>query len=251
MNSTCVGEIMNKYSEIYTKISTDELQKLLDTSNSISDVLRKLSRSISTGGNYRTLMRRISDEGLSLDMLSVNRSVFFSEHSKKVNRRIPDAELFIKNSKHGRNLIRNRLLKNKLIPYKCSGCGIKNIYNDAPISLQIDHINGINNDHRIENLRYLCPNCHSQTPTYSGKRAHIHHKKKCQCGREIGVKSKICKKCSSFKKRKMPPISDVELLNFVTNLSFVEIGRKFNVSDNTVRKWCKYYNLPYRKMDMH
>ena len=40
---------------------------------------------------------------------------------------------------------------------------------DKKLSLQLDHINGINNDHRIENLRFLCPNCHSQTETYAGK----------------------------------------------------------------------------------
>ena len=43
------------------------------------------------------------------------------------------------------------------------------VWLDEPITLQLDHINGINNDHRIENLRILCPNCHSQTSTYAGK----------------------------------------------------------------------------------
>jgi 5-methylcytosine-specific restriction endonuclease McrA len=52
--------------------------------------------------------------------------------------------------------------------YKCQCCGISE-WLDKPISLQLDHINGINNDHRIENLRFLCPNCHSQTDTYAGK----------------------------------------------------------------------------------
>jgi len=49
--------------------------------------------------------------------------------------------------------------------YVCSECGISE-YNNKPIRLQIDHINGDNKDHRQENLRYLCPNCHTQTETW-------------------------------------------------------------------------------------
>jgi hypothetical protein len=52
--------------------------------------------------------------------------------------------------------------------YKCSICFISD-WNNKPIVLEIDHINGINSDNRAENLRYVCPNCHSQTSTYKGK----------------------------------------------------------------------------------
>ena len=52
--------------------------------------------------------------------------------------------------------------------YKCEICGISE-WQGKELSLQLDHINGINNDNRIENLRLLCPNCHSQTETFSGR----------------------------------------------------------------------------------
>ena len=42
-------------------------------------------------------------------------------------------------------------------------------YNNKPLILQLDHINGINDDNRIENLRFLCPNCHSQEDTYAAR----------------------------------------------------------------------------------
>ena len=47
-------------------------------------------------------------------------------------------------------------------------CGISEWLGN-PLALQLDHINGVNNDHRLTNLRFLCPNCHSQTDTYAGK----------------------------------------------------------------------------------
>lgn len=61
-----------------------------------------------------------------------------------------------------------RLQKELGLEYRCDNCKISE-WLDKPISLQLDHINGINNDHRLENLRLLCPNCHSQTETFAGK----------------------------------------------------------------------------------
>lgn len=56
--------------------------------------------------------------------------------------------------------------------YRCSICGNTGEWNSKKLVLQLDHINGIHNDNRIENLRLLCPNCHSQTDTFCGKRVY-------------------------------------------------------------------------------
>ena len=80
----------------------------------------------------------------------------------------PNSEMFIKESKYSNLPIRRRILDGNLIDYKCQRCGIDS-WNGESITLELDHINGQNNDHRIENLRFLCPNCHSQTETYKGK----------------------------------------------------------------------------------
>ena len=67
-----------------------------------------------------------------------------------------------------RACVRRVIIKDSLLPYECSECGISE-WNGRKLALHLDHINGKNGDHRLENLRFLCPNCHSQTETYTGK----------------------------------------------------------------------------------
>jgi len=70
--------------------------------------------------------------------------------------------------------LKKRLISLNLIENKCAICGIK-IWNNKPICLELDHIDGDNSNHKRKNLRLLCPNCHSQTNTYRGKNSK--HKK--------------------------------------------------------------------------
>lgn len=80
-----------------------------------------------------------------------------------------DAEVFVENSTYPRKNIKKRILEKNLLEYKCACCGLGGYWNDMPLVLQLDHINGVNNDHRLTNLRFLCPNCHTQQDTYAGK----------------------------------------------------------------------------------
>jgi hypothetical protein len=92
----------------------------------------------------------------------------------------------------------------------------------------LDHINGIRNDHRISNLRFLCPNCDSQTSTFCGKNKHIPKKPK-------------EKKISTYfhpTKIKWPSLN--QLLEDLKNMSYVALGKKLGVSDNAIRKHIKY-----------
>ncbi len=79
-------------------------------------------------------------------------------------------EVFVVNSDYARHNLKRRILKGNMIPYKCDCCGIKAEWQGKPMPLILDHINGINNDNRLENLRFVCSNCDSQLPTYKNKR---------------------------------------------------------------------------------
>ena len=74
-----------------------------------------------------------------------------------------------KHSSYGTAKVKKRLIEEGIMKCECAWCGITDTWNGKPIVLHLDHINGVNNDHRLENLRLLCPNCHSQTDTYAGK----------------------------------------------------------------------------------
>ena len=84
-------------------------------------------------------------------------------------RKLSNETVFVENSTYPRHRLKERIIKQSIIDYKCSCCGNVGVYNDKPLSLQLDHINGINNDNRLDNLRFLCPNCHAQSDTYAAK----------------------------------------------------------------------------------
>lgn len=66
-----------------------------------------------------------------------------------------------------RQNIKRRLILAGILENRCELCGISE-WRGKPLSIQIDHINGVRDDNRLENLRMLCPNCHSQTDTFAG-----------------------------------------------------------------------------------
>jgi len=73
-------------------------------------------------------------------------------------------KLFTENSQYRGIHIKRYIIKYNLLEYKCQWCGLTNEWHGRPLSLELDHINGIGNDNRLENLRFLCHNCHSQEP---------------------------------------------------------------------------------------
>jgi len=86
-------------------------------------------------------------------------------------------EIFSANSKSGNRVVVQCIKQHNLIPHdKCYNCGLGDWLNGALV-LELDHINGNNLDHRLVNLRFLCPNCHSQTPTYKGRNINKGNKK--------------------------------------------------------------------------
>lgn len=138
-------------------ICNDEFINIVKKSFYLKDIVKKCGYTASLNKRTRDkIKKRITD--LNIDI----------SHFKYPGRKSLK-ELCIIDGKYHRGGLKRRLLKNNLLENKCYECGQLPFYNKKVLVLQLDHINGNNKDNRLENLRMLCPNCHSQTSTFSGK----------------------------------------------------------------------------------
>ena len=145
---------------------TDEqFVKLIKSSTNISEVLFKLGYSVK-GNSWGFSQVRRRMETLNLSSSDFKGKSAMVEKNKQSA--LTAVDLLKENCKHNRSNLRRFIINNKLLPYRCAMCGALE-WNGKTLSLELDHINGINNDNRLENLRFLCPNCHSQTTTYGSR----------------------------------------------------------------------------------
>jgi hypothetical protein len=149
-----------------SKISDESFSKAIKENVSIAAALKSLGLT-PNGASYR--MVRIRIQSLDLDTSHILGQGHLKGKKNKWAKKIPMSEILIENSSYSSmDRLKKRLVKEGLLDYECNECGIST-WRDKPFTLQLEHKNGINSDHRIENLCFLCPNCHSQTPTFAGR----------------------------------------------------------------------------------
>lgn len=147
------------------KLSDEQFVELLKKSSTISEVLFKLGYTVKGNSwGYSQIKRRMDDLNLDYSIFKGKSAVIKTGRLNNVRKE----DILKENCKHQRTVLRRYVIKNNLIPYKCAICGCTE-WQGKTLSLELDHINGINNDNRLENLRFLCPNCHSQTSTYGSR----------------------------------------------------------------------------------
>lgn len=149
----------------------DDLTKAVQESNTISDVIRKLNLSVTASGNFQTMKNHIAR--LQLDTTHFVGQGWTKDKARKHPTSIPLIEILIENSLFtSSHNLRQRLIAENFKKDECERCGL-NEWMGEKLPLELDHINGNNKDNRIENLRILCPNCHSLTPTWRGRKNKI------------------------------------------------------------------------------
>lgn len=144
------------------KWTDDEFIKAVKSSYTIAEVMRKLNLAKS-GGGYPLIKKHVARLGLDTSHFTGKASGRGGCKTKSLD------EILVENSSFSRCWLKTRLLREGLLASVCSICGQGNVWQGNPLTLILDHINGINNDHRLQNLRMVCPNCNAQLPTSRGQ----------------------------------------------------------------------------------
>ena len=153
-------------SSIKRKWSNTELVKAVKNTTSIRQVLHTLGLA-EAGGNYDHIKKEILNLGLSIS--------HFTGKGWRKGKIIPREPIYtlkqimVKDSSYKTFKLKKRLFLEKIKEPKCEECGWSKTSLDGRIPVELDHINGQKDDNRLENLRILCPNCHSLKLTHKGK----------------------------------------------------------------------------------
>jgi hypothetical protein len=147
-------------------ISKNDMQILVEKSSTFSDILRNLGLS-HKGGNCKTLKNVLNFHNISFDHIKQGRNSTSGKNFSLPKVSLDD--ILIENSSYARVHLKARLIKEGLLENKCYLCNSDPTWYDKPLVMVLDHINGISDDNRKENLRLLCPNCNSQQQTFAGR----------------------------------------------------------------------------------
>ncbi|MFA5967218.1 MAG: HNH endonuclease signature motif containing protein [Patescibacteria group bacterium] len=144
-----------------------ELKQAVRKSFSVRQVLLKLGLR-PAGGNYEQIQQYIKE--CKLDANHFRGKGWNAGMTGIGKPRIPLEKILVRNSNFQSFKLKKRLFCTGLKPRHCELCGWAQHSVTGHLPLELDHINGDRHDNRIKNLRILCPNCHSLTETYRGKK---------------------------------------------------------------------------------
>jgi hypothetical protein len=147
------------------KWTVEQLFEAVKHSTSVRQVLAKIGL-VEAGGNYAQIKKYLKE--YNLDTSHFKGIGWNKGMSGRYLPYTPLEKILVQNSPYQSFKLKKRLFIEKLKTPKCEECGWNKMSKDGRIPLELDHINGDRHDNRLENLRILCPNCHSLQITHRG-----------------------------------------------------------------------------------
>jgi len=236
------------------RYSEHEAREAVESSFCYSEALRKLGLR-PVGGNHH-LFRKYVDE-----IWAIPTGHFDPERARRAaskrRRPIPLDDVLVPGSIYSRAKLKERLYESGLKARECELCGQGELWHGSRMSLIIDHINGIPDDNRLDNLRIVCPNCAATLDTHCGRKNRIdlepkdcgrcgrpfvpRYPKQAFCSRDCGCRHPNRSRRPKPDKRKVERPPYEQLMAELEATNYLAVGRKYGVTDNAVRKWVRYY----------
>jgi hypothetical protein len=232
------------------RFTEDEARAAIAASLSFSEALRRLGLR-PAGGNHATLKKYVALWSIPVDHFDPHRAQ--RQALANAHHRRPLSEVLVEHSTFSRGHLKERLYREGLKARICELCGLGEEWRGERMGLILDHINGVADDHRLENLQIVCPNCAATLETHCGrqnrKRRHCLHcnvefwpltQRQRYCSVECGRKAP-CTPGPRPQTRKVarPPYN--HLMREIHALGYEAVGRRYGVSGNAVRKWVRQY----------
>lgn len=207
-----------------------------------------------SGGGHAVLRKYARLWGISTAHFDPNHA----RHRAGRARRRPLEEILVRGSTFARGALKRRLYEAGLKQRCCELCGQTETWRGRRMALILDHINGIRDDNRLDNLQIVCPNCAATLDTHCGRMGRRYPERRdcAHCGQSFRAKYAAHRFCSvrcgrraprtnrgvpNLASRKVARPTEKQLRADVDALGFLATGRKYGVSDNAVRKWLVWY----------
>jgi len=236
------------------RFTESQLRGAIALARSWAETLRLLEYR-TAGGNWRTLQKYA-------ELWKISTEHFDPDAARREALRKPPRSLdsiLVEGSTYSRNNLKRRLFIEGIKTRQCEICGQSEIWRGSRMALILDHMNGVPNDNRIENLRIVCPNCAATFPTHcGGKNRTAPMPKPClHCGERFFPNSRNQRYCSRAcgyrwdrsgvkgvarpKSRRVARPPYERLMREIQTTSYLAVGRHYGVSDNAIRKWVRQY----------
>jgi Zn finger protein HypA/HybF involved in hydrogenase expression len=234
--------------------SEQEAREAIAASLTVTEALRRLGM-CPTGNAPKILRKYIAEWRIPIDHFDPDLARRRALERARITAR-PLEDLLVRNSTARGSKFKVRLYREGLKQPRCELCGQGETWRGRPMALILDHVNGDSRDNRLENLRIVCPNCNATLDTHCGSNAsRLPSERTCaRCGSAFRPKYRNHRYCSrdcgqraarsraphpDRRKVERPPYE--QLVAEIEALGYSAVGRKYDVSDNAIRKWVRGY----------